>query len=139
MGIGTNQLAERHRVPLPSLARSSWGEWIHEFATNVTSGIRVGRGHRYVVLGEMVVETKEVVVHRFKIGDVEDPDLNAAQPLWEWEKSEQGQWVMERALETPYWSRHLSPMDYYHQYAIVAKFDTKTLTEYYLRFGKTEA
>lgn len=138
MGIGINRMAVRERVPMPGLARTTWGDWIDEFARNVTSGTRVGRGHRYVVLDNMVVETKEIVVHSFTMGDVEDPDLYAGEPLWKWQNSEQGQWVMERAMETPIWSRMIDPFQYHTKYIIQAKFDTKTLTEYYLRFGNNK-
>lgn len=85
----------------------------------------------------MVIETKEIVVHRFIISDVDDPDLFAGEPLWEWQNSERGQWVMERSIETPVWTRVMEPVYYRYQYVITARFDTKTLTEYYLRFGNT--
>lgn len=29
------------------------------------------------------------------MGDVEDPALYAAQPIWEWQQTEHGRWVME--------------------------------------------
>jgi hypothetical protein len=86
----------------------------------------------------MVVETKEIVVHSFTMGDVDDPDLYAAEPLYEWQTSEKGQWVMERALETPMWRRIADPMSFGHRYVVTATFGSKTLTEYYLRFGKIE-
>ena len=40
-------------------------------------------------------------VYEFPMGDVEDPEIYAADPLYKFEKSEQGQWVMEHALEKP--------------------------------------
>jgi hypothetical protein len=46
-----------------------------------------------------------IVVHTFKLGDVEDPDLYAAIPLGKWQDSESGKWVMEHAVETPWWER----------------------------------
>lgn len=139
MGIGINRLVVRERISLPSVAGQAWGDWLNSFARNIAAGPRNGRDHRFIVLDNMVVETKEIVVHRFSLGDVEDPDLYAGEPLWKWQNSEQGQWVMERATETPIWSRHLDPYQYNTQYVIQAKFDTKTLTEYYLRFGKTDS
>ena len=41
------------------------------------------------------------VVHTFDMGDVEDPYLFAAEPLFEWQNTDQGKWVMEHALEQP--------------------------------------
>jgi hypothetical protein len=139
MGIGIDRLAERSRVSLPSVGSKTFGEWIDSYARGIATGPRNGGRDRYVILDQMVVETKEIVVHRFTVGDTEDPDLYAAQPLWDWRNSDKGQWVMERAIETPFWSRHIDPYQYNHQYAIQARFDTKTLTEYYLRFGKTDS
>ena len=43
--------------------------------------------YRYMLIGNRVEEVREVVVHEFILGDVEDPDLYAAQPLYEWEHS----------------------------------------------------
>jgi len=83
-----------------------------------------------------VEEIHTVVVHRFKVGDAEDPDLYAAQPLWEWEKSEPGQFVMSNAIEKPEWRRQLDYAGYNYIYAIIAKLEKKKLSEFYLRWGK---
>lgn len=40
-------------------------------------------------------------VHQFRMSDVEDPEIYAAQPLYEWQKTEHGRWVMEHAVEPP--------------------------------------
>ena len=81
-------------------------------------------------------ETKEVIVHTFTMGDVEDPDLYAAQPLWEWQESELGKWVMEHAVETPCWHRHADQFNHGYQYKITAKLQGARLTEWLLRKGK---
>ena len=41
------------------------------------------------------MKTIKFIAHEFRMGDVDDPDLYAAVPLIEWEKSEPGQWLME--------------------------------------------
>jgi len=81
-----------------------------------------------------VEEIHKVVVHKFSMGDVEDPDLYAAQPLWEWQESEQGKFIMEHAIETPIWHRQADPYNYGHQYVITAELEKKKLSEFYLRF-----
>ena len=43
-----------------------------------------------------------IVFKELTMGDVEDPELYAASPILDWQKSEQGQWVMEHATEQPY-------------------------------------
>ena len=45
------------------------------------------------------------VVYEFKIGDVEDPEIYAAEPLWKWQQSEAGKWIMEHSLEPPSWHK----------------------------------
>ena len=90
---------------------------------------------KYNLIGDRVEEAKTVVVHKFTMGDVEDPDLYAAQPLSEWEKSEQGQWVMKNACDTPTWYRHADPVSFGYKYEIRAKFMGPALTEWLLRNG----
>ena len=92
--------------------------------------------YRYTVVGDRVEETKEVVVHTFTMGDVEDPDLYAAEPLYQWQQSEIGQWVMEHAIETPCWHRQADPYNHGYQYAITAKLHGARLTEWLLRQSK---
>lgn len=78
----------------------------------------------------------EVIVHKFKMGDVDDPDLYAAQPLHDWEQSEVGQWVMNNAIETPMWKR-LAGGEYRshgYEYQIVAKFTPENYTYYSLKY-----
>jgi hypothetical protein len=91
---------------------------------------------KYVIVGDRVEEVKTIVVHEFSMGDVEDPDLYAAQPLYEWEKSEAGQWVMKNAADTPTWYRIADPMSYGYQYQIRAKLMGPALTEWLLRNSK---
>ena len=61
-----------------------------------------------------------VVVHQFKLRDVDDPDIYASQPLWEWEQSESGKWIREHAIEAPQWHRYDDPMSFATNYAITA-------------------
>lgn len=77
----------------------------------------------------------KIVVHRFSLGDVEDPDLYAAQPLWEWQQSEQGQWVMEHSIEEPLWERYWDNAQYNQVYRIVAKLTEENATFFQLKWG----
>jgi len=89
--------------------------------------------YRYMIIDDRVEEVREVVVHEFTMGDVDDPDLYAAQPLWEWEKSEAGQWIMENAVESPCWYRIPDSMQYGYKYQVRAKLSGPRLTEFLLR------
>ncbi len=92
--------------------------------------------YKYNVIGDRVEECKEVVVHEFSMGDVEDPDLYAAQPLYDWEHSDIGQWVMKNAADTATWYRMADPISYGYKYQIRAKLMGPSLTEWLLRYGK---
>ena len=91
--------------------------------------------NKYNIIGDRVEECKTVVVHSFTMGDVEDPDLYAAEPLINWEKSEQGQWIMKNACDTPTWHRLANPTTFGYQYCIRAKLMGPALTEWLLRYG----
>jgi len=91
---------------------------------------------KYKVIGDRVEEVKTVVVHEFSMGDVEDPDLYAADPLLRWEKSDQGQWIMKNACDTPTWHRMADHVTYGYRYQIRAKLVGSALTEWLLRYGK---
>lgn len=91
--------------------------------------------NKYNVIGDRVEECKEVIVHTFTVGDVDDPDLYAAEPLIEWEKSEAGQWCMKNAADTPTWHRMVDNISYNYRYQIRAKFMGPALTEWLLRNG----
>jgi hypothetical protein len=98
----------------------------------------LGRGprkdtYRYMIINDQVEEVREIVVHEFMMGDVDDPDLYAAQPMWEWQNTEKGQWIMEHAVETPCWYRIPDTLQYGYKYQIRAKLSGPRLTEYLLR------
>jgi hypothetical protein len=100
--------------------------YTHKPVRNKYNVIQIGEEQR-------VEECRELVVHEFTLGDVEDPDLYAAQPLWEWQESEFGQWVMKNAADTPTWHRMADPMSMGYKYRITAKFMGPCLTEMLLR------
>jgi hypothetical protein len=85
---------------------------------------------------ELVEEIHKVVAHQFNLGDVDDPEIYAASPIWEWQQSEPGKFIMEHAVNKPEWHRHLDHTTYGYQYAITAELEAKKLSEFYLRWGK---
>jgi len=90
----------------------------------------------YKIINDRVVKFTDVVVHSFAMGDVEDPDLYAAQPIHEWQESEQGKWVMEHAVETPFWHRHMDPSTYGYKYYIIARLREQDQTYWALKWQK---
>ena len=90
--------------------------------------------NKFMVFGDRVHEIHTVVVHTFRMGDVEDPDLYAAQPLSDWQDSEAGKFVMAHAVETPYWIRQIDYNSYGHRYVIVARMRESDQTFFRLKF-----
>jgi hypothetical protein len=84
----------------------------------------------------IVEEIHKVVVHKFRMSDVEDPDIWAGQSLYEWQESEQGKFVMKNAVDKPEWNRQLDNYGMGWLYAITAELEAKKLSEFYLRWGK---
>ena len=73
--------------------------------------------------------------HTFRMGDVEDPEIFAAQPIYEWQQTTHGQWVMENAYDLKFYT---APDHDSFGYKITIRGeirDPRKLTEYFLRFG----
>ena len=77
---------------------------------------------------------KSQVVHSFRLGDVEDPEIYAGHGLWEFEQSEKGQWVMSTAVETPVWTIAIDPAYYGYQVKIAARLYESDLTYFLLKW-----
>jgi hypothetical protein len=78
----------------------------------------------------------DVCVHEFGMGDVEDPDIYAAGPVWAWQQSESGQWVTKHAVEQPYWIKQMDYYNYMYQCRIIARLSEQDLTFFKLKWGK---
>jgi hypothetical protein len=71
------------------------------------------------------------------MGDVEDPDIYAAQPIYQWQQTDQGRWVMEHAHDLTYFTS-ADPHGYGYRISIRGTInDPKRITEYYLRWPNT--
>lgn len=85
---------------------------------------------------EIVQEIHKVVVHRFNVSDSDDPEIYAAEPIYRWQKSEAGQFVMKHAIDVPVFHKNINYASYGYEYAITAELEMKKLSEFYLRWGK---
>lgn len=81
-------------------------------------------------------EAKTVIVHKFSVSDVEDPDVYAGQPLWDWQESPAGKWVMANCAEAPVWHRSVDHTTHGYSYAITAKLMGPALTAWLLKQSK---
>ena len=85
-----------------------------------------------------IQEIIKFVVHKFKVGDVDDPDVYAAGPMLNWQNSEQGQFVMENSIDKPIWKRHIDYSSLSYDYVIIAEIPSIKATEYFLKWSKND-
>lgn len=81
------------------------------------------------------VRFRDVCVHEIRMGDVEDPDLFVADPIWQWQQSDAGRFIMEHAVDQPYWIRGIDHNSYGHLYRIVARLSEQNETFWSLKWG----
>ena len=80
-----------------------------------------------------------IAFHSFSMGDVDDIDIYVAQPIYEWQQTEQGKWVMQHAHNLTY---HTVPDPHTFGYRITISGEMDTgpqLTEYLLKWPKKES
>lgn len=78
---------------------------------------------------------KKIVVHKVRMGDVEDVELYAAEPLYQFETSEKGKWVTENALQTPVWYCRPDYQTLGNLLTIVAELSDEDATLFQLKWG----
>ncbi len=81
----------------------------------------------------------KVMVFEFTLSDVEDPELYAAEPLYNWQQSEHGQWVLAHAIETPVWHRIIDPVIMGYRYGITAKLRGRDYTFWVMKWGSAKS
>jgi len=87
------------------------------------------------IIGDRAVSFRDVCVHEILMGDVEDPDLMVAEPIWDWQQTESGKFIMEHAEGQPYWHRCVDTYSYGHVYRIVARLSEQNETFWKLKWG----
>ena len=87
------------------------------------------------IIGDRAVKFRDVCVHEIRMSDVEDPDIMVADPIWQWQESDAGKFIMEHAVEKPYWTRDIDPLTYGHLYRIVARLSEQDQTIWTLKWG----
>ena len=120
--------------------RDSWNRAAQELLEETFNAAHEGEylhpaNQQYIKIGDRVEKVNIVTVFEFTIHDVDDPELYAADPLWNWQHSDQGQWVMKNALETPMWYPMQEPMNYGWRYIVTAKLTGPRMTEWLLKYG----
>jgi hypothetical protein len=84
------------------------------------------------------VKFSDVIVHTFRLSDVEDPEIYAAGPIWDWQQSAAGCWVMEHAVEKPYWTYRTDYHSYGYEFNIVARLSEADQIFFKLKYVGTK-
>ena len=79
-------------------------------------------------------QTYKFTVYSFLLGDVEDPEIYAAGPLFEWQQTEKGAWVMENAITEPTFYIDNEPSTWGFRVNVQAEFNEKNATFYSLKY-----
>jgi hypothetical protein len=77
-----------------------------------------------------------VEFHMFTMGDVDDVDIYVAEPIWKWQQTDQGRWVMQHAQDLRYYTS-ADPNTMGYRVSIRGEIkEGPELTEYLLKYGK---
>ena len=90
------------------------------------------------IINGKVVKFSDMVVHQFRMGDVEDPMLYSAELISQWQQTEAGKFVMENAVEPPWWMRCVNHSRYEFEFVVVARMKESDQTFYTLKYVGTK-
>lgn len=80
---------------------------------------------------------RTVLFHEFRLGDVEDPEIYAAGPILDWEKTEAGQWVMAHAQD-PTFQIFPDVECYGYKVSILGKLEERDEVYYRLKYDNLQ-
>ena len=76
---------------------------------------------------------KRIVFATFNMGDVEDPEIYIAQPIWEFQQTPKGKWMIENCKD-PVYNIGPCPETYGYRAVIYGEVEDQLATEFYLRW-----
>jgi hypothetical protein len=77
----------------------------------------------------------KTLLYQFNMGDVEDPELYAAEPLWNWQQTEYGKWCMEHCIETPSWRMQTDHVTYGYKCIVWGELTAQDYTFHQLKWS----
>jgi|LakMenE18May11ns_1017448.scaffolds.fasta_scaffold9947573_8 hypothetical protein len=77
----------------------------------------------------------KVSVAKFRMGDIEDPEVWINDSVLDWQQSQIGQWVMSNSKTLPCLEKKWDTNQFNWLVDIIAEFDDKIYTEYLLRWS----
>ena len=75
----------------------------------------------------------KTLLHEFHMGDVEDVEIYVAQPIWEWQQTECGQWCMSHATNH-HWLTGFDINGFGYKISIVGELSEKDRTFFELKY-----
>jgi hypothetical protein len=72
--------------------------------------------------------------YQFNMGDVEDPEIYCAGPIWDWQQSEYGRWCMEHSTEQPSYHINHDYNTYGYKCAVWGKLTEQDYTFHQLKW-----
>lgn len=75
-----------------------------------------------------------MILHEFYMADVEDPYLYAAFPISDWQKTDQGKWIMANVTEQPVFHVHLDHNTLSYRIVITGHLNPKAETFFRLKY-----
>ena len=90
---------------------------------------------RVEIIGDRAIRFRDVCVLEITMGDVDDPDIYVGQRIWDWQQTAVGEFIMENAVEKPYWTRGMDYASYGHKYRIMARLSEQNETFFKLKWG----
>ena len=76
---------------------------------------------------------KRIIFAKFNLGDVEDPEIYAAFPIYEFKQTPKGRWMIENCPE-PVYDISMNYDTYGYQVVLHGKVEDQLATEFYLRW-----
>lgn len=76
---------------------------------------------------------QKITFHKFNLGDVDDVEVYAAQPIYEWLQTEAGQWVQARCEDLT-WHTAVDNTSFGYTVFLRGSIRDKHATEYYLKW-----
>ena len=77
-----------------------------------------------------------LTVHKIAMGDVEDPEIYAAVPIIDWEKSEKGKWLKKHSQRQMEYIISPNSETYGWMVLIFAWLEEQDITYYRLKWGE---
>lgn len=78
---------------------------------------------------------QKIIFYTFTMGDVEDPYLYAADPIFKWQQTDHGRWCMEHTVSEPLFWCNPDPNTFGFRVVIEGELEETDCTYFKLKWG----